>query len=63
MIGESYLVLNGSILLLFISICWYHRAFYERFRDSVRQLDDRHRNQDTKTILHELIRFHVRVKR
>lgn len=61
--GNSYLSLNASILLLYISISWHHRAFYERFRDSVVKLDERHDKQKTTFILCEMIRFHIRVKR
>lgn len=61
--GLSYLLFNGAILLFFISICWYHQAFYEQFCDLISKLNDQHRNQDSKTIVCDLIRFHIRVKR
>ena len=59
--GETYLFSNGTLLLLYISICWYHRAFYERFDDSIRELDPQ-QPENAKKILCELIDFHNSIK-
>lgn len=30
---EAYFIANGSLLVLFISICLYHQTFYKKFRN------------------------------
>lgn len=60
--GETYLISNGSTLLLFVSICWYHRAFFERFQYSIRKLDQPNKLSKTKDILCDVVCFHNTVK-
>lgn len=60
--GESYLLVNGAMLLLFISICCHHMAFYNRFRYSISKLGDSCNSQNDKNRLCDLIRFHILVK-
>lgn len=63
MMGESYLILNGSILLLFISICLHHRAFYKRFENSMHRFNSSVHEKRANEILCEVIDFHNCVKR
>lgn len=54
----GYLILNGIPLLLFISICLHHRAFYRVFKqkiDKIKQWDE--------IFLCDLVRFHASVKK
>lgn len=60
--GECYLIINGTLLILFVSICWHHQAFYERFRHSVLELNYPRNKSNANEILCELIRFHTTVK-
>lgn len=62
MMGESYLILNGSILLLFIAICLHHRAFYNRFENSLHKFNCSNQETDSREILCEIIDFHNTVK-
>lgn len=63
--GQPYFLLNGVILLLFISMCLHHRAFFAIFQHNLRDLDKANRKRDikaTKYFICELIRFHSMVK-
>lgn len=40
---EAYHIVRGSTILLLISICLHHRAFFEMFQCSIQELD-RHQN-------------------
>lgn len=60
--AEVYLVTNGSLLLLFISICLHHLSFYKMFRDEARKLDYRDKDRNDAEHLRKLIRFHIIVK-
>lgn len=62
-----YLFINPAFLTLFISICEYHRAFYEMFCYRVkgvgaRALDRPYRNYDVKDALYETVSYHIAVK-
>lgn len=57
------LLANGALLLLFVSVCWHHQAFYEMFRHSVRKLNVPNEYQNDAELLCQLIRFHILVKR
>lgn len=57
-----YLISNGSILLLFVSICSHHQAFYEMLRYSTLRLDNPGTNQTADERLNYLIRFQISVK-
>ena len=61
-IGEGYLFINGTILLLFMSMCMHHRAFYKMFKHLTDQWNRPHRSIDEKMFLCHLIRFHISVK-
>lgn len=62
--GEAYLTFNGSVILLFISMCLYHQAFYKMFQYSMRKMNQPpdEGQQDTKGVLCNFIRFHISVK-
>lgn len=62
LIGEAYMIFNGSFLLLFISICLHHQAFYKIFQIALRKLDFSDANRSDETTLCQLIRFHILVK-
>lgn len=59
---ESDFFFNGSILLLFIFICFHHQAFYKRFEYLVQKLEVPDKKRNDKNFLHELIQFHILVK-
>lgn len=57
-----YNIINGSAILLFISICLHHRAFYKMIQHSIGKLDcsvnhQNHQNRDQ--LFCELIHFHI----
>lgn len=59
---ESYLIVNGAIMLLFVSLAWHHHAFYKMFQISLSDLEHSNGGDDTHK-MHDLIRFHNMVKR
>lgn len=61
-IGSLYYIWHGSILVLFISLCLHHQAFYNMFGNSLRKFDLEDRHQSDKRVLCDIIRFHVVVK-
>lgn len=61
-VGEIYLIVNGSFLLLFISICLHHQAFSKMFQYFVQKFTKDDEYQNHKDFLCHLFRFHVSVK-
>lgn len=62
--GDVYFVMNGVTLVLFISICIHHGAFYKIFNrliDEWNFCDANHHLVDT-MFIRNLVRFHVSVK-
>lgn len=65
---KVYLIVNGVPLMLFISICTQHRAFYPIFKHSIDKWNARDKIQqiqhhrDGKKFICGLIRFHLSVK-
>ena len=57
-LGTSYFLANGSLLLLFISICLHHLAFYNRFKYSISKLGNSKNPENDKKLLCDLIQFH-----
>lgn len=53
----TYLIASGAVMLLFISVCLHHRAFFKIFEHTIDTL-----KQCDKKSLCDLIRFHVTVK-
>lgn len=60
--AQAYLLTNGITLLLFISICLQHRAFYKVVEHSLRKLDYKDGKRLDKESLCKLIRFHMMIK-
>lgn len=58
--ADAYYIAHGSILLLFISICWHHQAFEQMIRHSMEKFDllENHHKEP----ICKVIRFHVTVK-
>lgn len=56
------MLFNGPILLLFISFCLHHLAFYKMFRQSLLKLSEVNKVKDTEQFICELIQFHSLVK-
>lgn len=59
----AFSTVNGVILVFFISMCWNHRAFYERFQHSIHKIDSSCENRNDNVILCDLIRFQNATKR
>lgn len=60
--GDTYLLANSSLLLLFISICLHHKEFAKRLSHSLRKLDYDDKARNNKDFLCELMNFHISVK-
>lgn len=58
-----YFFFDGLFLLLFISLCFQHQAFYEIFAYSMHKMDITNNQQQKKLLLSELVEFHVTVKK
>lgn len=58
---EAYLLTSGAVLLLYISMCLNHRAFYDMFQYLLK--DPPNRQQNHRKLLCDVIRFHTTVKR
>lgn len=61
-----YSVINGVLLLLFISICLHHRTFYEIIRSWIDKWNNGNGNRcdlDSRKLLCDLIRFHMSSKK
>lgn len=63
-IANGYLLINGSMLLLFISLCYHHLAFYKMFKHTLQKLNEPNKRGDNEhqLLCGELIRFHNLVK-
>lgn len=59
--GGAFLFVNGSLLLLFISIYFHHVAFAEIFRRSLKQKTDE--NKIDNEFLCKLIQFNITVRK
>lgn len=57
-----YLILNGTFLLLFTSICLHHRAFYKIIKQSIDKLNLSEEHRCDAKFLCDLIRFHITIK-
>lgn len=62
-LGVVYYTGNGAIMLLFISLCLFHRAFYNMYSHYLLQLNRTDKNRNNKEFLCDLIRFQNLVKR
>lgn len=61
--AQSYLFLNGVFLVLFISLCLHHGAFYERFRYSMNKWNETGSYRNDRKSFCELMQFHILVKK
>lgn len=55
---EGYFLANGALLILFVSICVHHEAFYEQFQYVIGKLDKDDAKRNNERVLCDLIRFH-----
>lgn len=62
-VSEAYLLVNGALLLQFISICLHHRTFQEIFQNEARKLDHRDKNRNDAEHLRNMICFHIAAKK
>lgn len=60
-VAATYLI-PVPFILLFISFCQFHHAFYQMFQHSIRKLGQREEVLDNAVLLRELIQFHVETK-
>lgn len=56
--SETYLIVTGVFLILFISICNHHQAFYDIFKQSINEC-----NRHDEKFIRGLIQFHISTKR
>lgn len=63
LVGVTYLVSNGALLVLFVSICLFHQAFSKMFEHSLRKLGESGGDHNDEELLCQLIQFHISVKK
>lgn len=57
------LVSNNMLLVLFVSICFYHRAFCEIYEHLIEKFNwQSNQDKSEEKLIYNLIRFHVLVK-
>lgn len=61
--GGTYMVGDGVVLLLFVSICMHHQAFYEMFEFSINEWNQLDANPNDDQFILDQIRFHISVKK
>lgn len=57
--GWTYMLSNGALLFLFISICLHHKSFYKIFRNEAKKLNYRDRHRNDADHLRKMIEFHI----
>lgn len=62
-VSLTYLTINGTFMLLFISMCLHDYAFYQMFQHFIRKWHESDANRNGAAFLCKLIRFHVSVKK
>lgn len=62
-VSLTYLTINGTFMLLFISMCLHDYAFYQMFQHFIRKWQESDANRNGAAFLCKLIRFHVSVKK
>ena len=60
--GFGYLIVDGAFLLLFISICMHHQAFFKMFEHTIDKTNESDGNRCDAKFLRDLIRFHTYAK-
>lgn len=53
----AYMITNGWLLLVFVSICLHHQAFYKMFHRKIRELNEPDRCENDEQFLCNLIQF------
>lgn len=61
--GGTCSIIFGTLLIVYISICFHHQAFYEIYSHLVRKFDRLELNQNRQKNICELVRFHVMAKK
>lgn len=61
--GFGFFSCYAAFLLLFISICQHHQAFYKMIKHSVNKLKRSDQNRCGPKFLRDLMRFHISIKR
>lgn len=59
---ESGLLVNGTIVIIFISLGLHHCAFCKLLKHIIDESNRCHRKQCNKKLLRDLVRFHATVK-
>lgn len=62
MVVEIYFITIGSMLLLFISLCFHHRAFHRMFQQWINDWNTLATDENNNEFLRNLHVFHNRVK-
>lgn len=60
--SNNYIFFNGLFLLLFVSLCFHHRAFYQMVEHSFHVLQRSNSRRIDKLFLSDQIRFHIIVR-
>lgn len=60
---DAYYITHGSILLLFISICWHHQAFEQIIWQMMNQFNHLETDRNYKKSICQIIQFHITVKK
>lgn len=60
--GEAFYDVNGSVLVLFISMCFHHQAFANIFKYSTDKLNECNQKQKAEQIICDLVRFRILVQ-
>lgn len=58
-VAETYFLVNGAFLILFVSICLTHRAFQRAFESAIEKLGNADDDKNDKQLLSELVQFHA----
>lgn len=62
-VGVTYFISNGVMMLLYISICIHHQTFYEMMEHSINKWTSSDKNErNTEKFLRNLICFHISAK-
>lgn len=60
---QAYFLVDGVVMLLFISICLCYQSFYKMLKNSIRMRNQFDGNRFDHKFLCDLIRFHISVKK
>lgn len=60
---EFYMVSNGVFLLLFISLCQHHRAFYDIIEYTTRKIGKKESYQSNAYLFGDIVEIHTAAKK